>query len=171
MKMSLTAKTVRRKKIIFLIIINVIMIALLVSLYCVLVLQKRGSQQFDKPSFDKNVISAQQVDTTDQSYSMLKVKEGYQVGLCGQPRQKGNQLSVSLVNPRENKVWLQLFLYDEKQNLIASSGIVRQGEGLQYIPLKRALASSEKIKMQVAGYEPYTYYSMGEMNLQTNIYK
>lgn len=167
MKMSLTARTIRRKKILLLLLV----IILFVSLFSVFAIQKSKPQQFDKPSFDKNVISAQQVDTTDQSYSILKVKEGYQVGLCGQPRQEGNQLSVSFVNPKENKVWLQLFLYDEKQNLLASSGIVRQGEGLQHIELKRDVSSAEKVKIQVAGYEPHTYFSVGEMNIQTSIQK
>lgn len=163
MKMCVTAKKIRTKQMFGL----VLGVVLLGSLFGILLGRKVNTQSFQKPSFEKKAIPVEQVDTTDESYSMLQVAKDYQVGLCGQPVQEGNSLIISFVNPKENKAWLQLFIYDEKHNLLGSSGVIKQGEGLQSISLKQKLEPSEILHVQVAGYEPETYYSMGEMNFQT----
>lgn len=123
-------------------------------------------ETFKKPEFEQNVEEAD-AKIEDISYHMLDVAPGYQVGLCGMPKEKDRQLTVYFTNEKGNQVWMQLLVLDQKQKVLGETGILKPGERVSKITLSRTLKKEETLKLKVNAYEPDTYYSAGEVTLET----
>ncbi len=156
-----------RKKILSITIIIFILITLLVlwiSNYL-----RQQSEAFLPPSFDKN---AQPIDASvelAETYGILDVTEGYRVGICGKPKLKNECLTICFSNLITNTVWIKLCIVDKEGMVLAETGLIHPGEYIKQVKVNRTIDEGEPIIMQILGYQAETYYSAGEVSLETTI--
>ena len=105
-------------------------------------------------------------------YSTLTVDEEYAVQLCGVPANDGQTVEWNLTNPADNGVWFRAEVLDEGGETLASTGVLRQGEYLPSVTLSRPLTDRETpVTVRIVAYEPDTWQSRGNVNLNLTIYK
>ena len=104
-------------------------------------------------------------------YSTLTVDETYQVRLCGVPANDGQNVDFYLTNPEESGVWFRAEILDEGGEIIASTGVLRPGEYLKTISLNQPLTAHETpVTVRSVAYEPDTWQSRGNINLNMTLY-
>lgn len=123
------------------------------------------------PDFEEAaVVGAPQVDER-YGYSTLQVAEGYDVMLCGVPANDGQTVELNLTNPSSNTVWFRAEVLDDEGDVIAETGVLRQGEYLPSVTLAEPLAERETaVTVRVVAYEPDTWQSRGNVNLNLTLY-
>ena len=128
--------------------------------------------QLTHPDFDPAAVAGEPVVDERYGYSALTVDEEYRVMLCGVPANDGQTLELYLTNPADNGVWFRAEVRDAEGGLLASTGVLRQGEHLPAIALSRPLTDRETpVTVRIVAYEPDTWQSRGNVNLNLTIYK
>lgn len=123
--------------------------------------------RFVPPKFDKTAVQGVPPLTNEDGYSELNATV-YSFGLCGFLQLDGDHTDVWLYNDAENEnVWLKVVLKDLQDNKLGESGLIRPGEYVQSVRLANPPAKTTDVKMVVMGYEPETYYSVGNVTLIT----
>lgn len=156
-----------RKKILSITIIIFILITLLIL--CISDYLRQQSEAFLPPSFDENAQSIDASVELAETYGIFDVTEGYRVGICGKPRLKNEYLSIFFSNPITNTVWIKLCIVDKDGMVLAETGLIHPGEYIKQVKVSRTMDEGETIIMQVLGYQAETYYSAGEVSLETTI--
>ena len=59
--------------------------------------------------------------------------------------------------------------YDEKSKVIGETGLIRPGQYLKSISLSKEYKQDANIKLKVIAYQPDTYYSMGNVDLNMKL--
>lgn len=107
----------------------------------------------------------------DSGYSTVHVRDGYIIKLCGNPSSDGREVNLYLTNPEDNSVWIRAQILNENEETVAESGIVRQGEYLKAVSLKKPMSEGKiPVCIKIISYKPYTYESSGNVSLKTFIY-
>lgn len=124
--------------------------------------------QFVPPAFDATAVQgAHDVQEGQRGYSVLDARGVYKVGICGMIVVEENKAEVWFTNDAENNVWLKLRVQDKSGNILGETGIVKPGEYVKEISFTTAPAAGDAIVLRVMSYEPETYYSKGEVTLNT----
>lgn len=123
------------------------------------------------PGFEKNTQLGTPSPSSDLSYEEITVKNGYIVGICGKILLKDGQAELYLTNFEDNNVWFSMTMIDNNNNVIAESGILRQGEFLEAVPVDLYLETNEAaaVTIQITGYKPDTYISAGSFEISTEL--
>ena len=128
--------------------------------------------QLGHPDFDPAAVSGEPAVDERYGYSTLQVDEEYRVMLCGVPANDGETVRFCLTNPADNGVWFRAEVLDSQGELLASTGVLRQGEHLPTIALPQPLSDRETpITVRIVAYEPDIWQSRGNVNLNLTIYK
>ncbi len=150
------------------------MLCLILTLVAVLGVCLVGCAQeesFVPPAFDAAAVAGDHgVAEGERGYSVLPPPESnsqYRVGLCGEIHVKEGKADIWFTNPAENSAWLKLRVLNEEGEIIGETGLVKQGEYVQSITFYQAPLQGEKITLRVMGYAPESYYSKGEISLNT----
>ena len=115
---------------------------------------------FTHPGFDPAAVAGEP-----------QVDEEYAVRLCGVPANDGQNVSLFLTNPAENGVWFRAEVVDGDGTVLASTGVLRQGEYLPSVALSRPLTQRETpVTVRIVAYEPDTWRSRGNVNLNLTLY-
>lgn len=123
------------------------------------------------PDFDPAAQQGQPQVDDRYGYSTLTVNEGYSIMLCGVPANDGETVELNLTNPSDNQVWFRGELLDGEGNLLASTGVLRQGEYLPSVTLSQPLTQRETpVTLRIVAYEPDTWQSQGNVNLNLTLY-
>ena len=93
----------------------------------------------------------------------------FKFGICGKFVADGNTADVFFSNSAENEVWLKLRVFDEQNNIISETGLIKPNEYIKSVKFNRKVLDGEKIKIKVMAYEPETYYSEASIVLNTII--
>ena len=126
---------------------------------------------FTHPGFDPAAVAGEPQVDERYGYSTLQVDEEYAVRLCGVPANDGQNVSLFLTNPAENGVWFRAEVLDEDGEVLASTGVLRQGEYLPSVALSRPLTQRETpVTVRIVAYEPDTWRSRGNVNLNLTLY-
>ena len=125
--------------------------------------------QFVPPSFDANAVAGvPDIAEGEKGYSVLDARGVYQVGVCGVVAVQGDKADVWFTSPAENTVWLKLRVQDRQTGaILGETGLIKPGEYVQSITFFEAPAAGTAIVLRVMSYEPETYYSRGEVTLNT----
>lgn len=93
----------------------------------------------------------------------------YHLYICGtcEPDEDGN-VDVWFYNPDDNNALLLLNVYQDNK-LLCQTGFLKPGEYLQTIQLSSVPDPETMIQYQVVGYEPETYYSLGNVMMTTEV--
>ncbi len=137
-----------------------------VFMICVLSSNTKVQYKFVPPKFEENVISDVTEVPDELGYSELDA-EAYKVGICGNLISQNGTVDIYFTNNQENKVWLKLRVYDDSENIIAETGLIKAGECMKSIELSKNYVGDVRIK--IMSYEPETYYSMGTVTLNAKL--
>ena len=155
------------------ILIPVCIVSVLGLVYAVTEYSRARAQtvQFVPPVFDCNTIDGIPAAPESLNYTPLKVEDGYMFSSCGILNAHGETVDIYFTSPEDNRVWMLLKLYDEKDNLLSSTGLIKPGQYLKSLTLDTIPKNSENVRLKVVAYEPETYHSMGTvtLNMKLNI--
>lgn len=121
---------------------------------------------FTPPPFDGAAVAGVPALTDEDGYKPIDAKV-YKFNICGDLSLSGTKTDIWLTNLEENDTWLKAVLKDEADNLLGESGLIRPGEYLQSIELTTVPTETQDVKLVIMGYEPYSYYSVGNVSLYT----
>lgn len=124
-------------------------------------------------SFDTDAVQGiPEVTEQGDFYSTLEIpltSGNCRVSIDASPKADENRLYVYFTNSEENTVWLKLVIYDDNENEISASGIIRNGEYVKAVKLNRAVTSGEELNAKILTYEPDTYYSLGSVRAMLKV--
>ena len=132
---------------------------------------KKEEPQFVPPAFEKSaVVGTHELQENENGYHVFDAKGVYRVGVCGVVKVVDGKADVWFTSPAENTVWLKLRAQDQKTGaILGETGLIRPGEYAQSITFFEAPAKGTAITLRVMSYEPQTYYSRGEITLNTTV--
>lgn len=158
-----------KKQMILIGVTAVICIASLIFMLVALLQEQETEIRFTPPPFDEAAVVGVPALTEEDGYRSLDAQV-YRVALCGSlTLTPQNTVDVWLTNVEENQAWLKMVIYDTDGNKLGESGLIRSGEYVQSIQLTTPPTQSTDVSMIIMGYEPETYYSIGNVTLQTEI--
>lgn len=124
--------------------------------------------KFIPPEFDSQATTGMPEVPDGMGY--LEVyKEGMSFNsfVCGEVNIIDGKADIYFTNPEKNTLWMKLRIFDEKGNVIAETGLIKQNEYLKTVNFDKVPANNSKIIMKIMTYEPNTYYSGGAVSLST----
>lgn len=125
--------------------------------------------RFTPPEFDAAAVQGVPDLTPEDGYSGLDTGT-YSFALSGFLTLDDDRTGVWLTNDSSNEnVWLKVVMKDMQDNKIGETGLIRPGEYVQYLTLTAPPAETCDVKLIVMGYEPETYYSLGNVTLLTTL--
>ncbi len=150
-------------------IFSAVCIAAVIGMILSLVLTGGKSEQkeFVPPEFEP---SAQEGVPTvaDKSWTQI-YKDGmsFSAHVCGKVIIENDSAELFFTNDSGNNVWLKLRILDEKNHILAETGLLKPNEYIKTIEFIETPQKGEKIKLKIMAYEPDTYYSAGAVTLST----
>lgn len=105
-------------------------------------------------------------DTADQPqyYGTMEIpltNGSCKLAMTAVPKLNGDKLDVYFTNSEDNTVGLKLVIYDEADNIIGQSGIIKNGEYVKSVKLKGNTEAGQILSAKILTYEADTYYSLG----------
>ncbi len=133
---------------------------------------KKNSLEFTPPPFDVSAVSGDPRDlglSEDVGYSEIydPTKMSFMVAICGVFNVNENrEADVYFANSEKNSVWIKLRVYDENENVVCETGLIRPGEYIKTIKFDRQIENGEALTVKVMSYVPETYMSAGAFKLK-----
>ncbi|MBR2387410.1 MAG: hypothetical protein IKB02_01435 [Clostridia bacterium] len=143
-----------------------------VMMFCLCLSSCGGEElEFVPPPFDSSaVVGSPDIEDPDAiGYTELDAK-AYKVAVCGLVKLSGDSADIYFANLETNEVWLKLRIIDEKGNILGETGLIKPGEYVRSITFTEKVPKvGTKITMKIMGYQPDTYYSAGEVKINTQV--
>lgn len=146
-----------------------ILCALSLMVMGMVVIRHNQTPPFQPPSFDSTAQTGTPTVAEKYQWAPLEVTDGYTVSLCAQPTVEDDQAVVYFTSPQDNQVWVKLRLLSQAGEILGESGVVRNGEYVERVPLSHPLTQDTPVVMQVVAYTPETWYSGGNVTLNTTL--
>ena len=150
-------------------------VAALVALIVILVVSGRdrgttGARgEFTPPTFEPAAVSGMP-EVDDEAWAELPVRDHYVIRVCGELHTDADgNARVWFYSDKGNEVWVKLRICDAENYIIGETGILKPGEYVETVALKRVPEDGSDVVMYVMGYEPETYYSAGSVTLATTV--
>lgn len=131
--------------------------------------KKDPNAGFVPPPFDAAAVQGTPTVPEGLGWKELDAKGVYRVSVCGVVKLQGDRADIWLTNPATNAVWLKVRVLNEKGDTLGETGLVKPGEYVQSITFTKPPKVGDKITMRVMSYQPDTYYSAGEIKLNTTV--
>lgn len=148
------------------IILSLILLILIICIILLMVSIKNKSS-FKKPEFDKNVVEKipSKVDYQDK---IIDITENYSIYINPQPIINNNNLIIDLISLETNNILIKVRVL-KNDKIVAETGLIKPGQYLEKVKLKKKLAIDDEIVYVVMGYESESYLSAGNIKLNTRI--
>lgn len=133
-------------------------------------LQGRSSKaEFIAPPFDVNALAGEPSPENNFANSPVKAYENFKFMIDSVLyQQEDGSLYVHFTNPEDTEIWMMVEVVDAENNIIYKSGIVKNGQYIEKLePIIDIRNEAINITINIYGYEPETYYSMGLVQLTT----
>ena len=129
--------------------------------------EKSGKKEFVPPEFEP--MAQKGIPTvTDNSWTKIyKDGMGFSAHICGRVMIENNSADLFFTNDSDNPVWLKLRILDEKNHILAETGLIKPGEYIKTVEFIKVPQKGAKITLKIMAYEPDTYYSAGAVSLNT----
>lgn len=160
-----------KKRIRWLCISGAICLLCIIAMVYVLMQGPRQEVRFTPPSFDAAAVQGTPSLTENDGYRGIDATV-YSFALCGDIyiADGAETVDVWFTSSADNDAWLKLELFDMHDNLLGETGLIRAGEYVQSIALTSVPDKSTDVRLVIMGYEPDTYYSVGNVTLYTTLY-
>ncbi len=129
-------------------------------------------KDFVKPEFDATA-SVSDLSTLSSVYSfdVIQATDTIGIGLCTDiALQDGDKYCVNAFSLDTNCDNILIKLYDDQGRLLASSGLIRPGECVEFLNAERTLKKDSIVSVKVLTYEPDTYLSDGTFTIEVNLH-
>lgn len=156
-----------KKKAVFILLALCLAAVVGMILSLVLTKEKSGQNEFIPPEFE---LTAQKgiPAVTDESWRQIyKDGMGFSAHVCGKVVIENNSADLFFTNDSGNHVWLKLRILDEKNRILAETGLIKPGEYIKAVEFTNPPPKGTKIALKIMAYEPDTYYSAGAVTLNT----
>lgn len=143
----------------------------IISVAIMIVALLKGPRQivlFTPPPFEATAVAGLPELTEEDGYKPIDANV-YKFSICGELYLTESHTDIWLTNDKENSVWLKAVLKDEADNVLGETGLIRPGEYVRALNLTSVPTDSCDVKLIIMGYEPDTYYSMGNVSLYTRL--
>lgn len=155
-------------------IISLVLVFLFVASLttCIVVNAKNTNtvNRFIPPKFDKSAVAGSVSAKDVKGYSEFDAKGVYKVGVCGLITLNGSGIDVYFSSPSTNKdVWLKLRVLDSDGKILGETGLIKPGQYLKTMALKKVPTATKKVTLKVMSYVPGTYESKGAVSLDTTL--
>ena len=142
------------------IILSVILIALVISIILVV-----KNNSFKPPRFDENAKSFEKVPDEEK---VVKFDDNYAFYIEGSPKIKDNYIYINFYSLSGENTYLKVRILQD-DNIIAESGLLKSNEYIEKVKINKSLSNSKKITYLIMSYEKDTYYSLGEIRLNSTL--
>lgn len=139
-----------------------------IAMAVVLCIPKEKTGEFIPPTFDVAAQTGIPAVPDELGWGELDAKN-FKVSVCGKMIPGEDCVDVWLTNPEGNGVWLKLRVLDANGDILGETGLIKPGEYVQSVSLKKVPKAGTDIVLKVMAYEPDTYYSEGSVSLNTTI--
>ena len=132
---------------------------------------ERGSVvgEFVKPDFDSAAVSGTPQPDAALQFAWLQIGDNIRAGMCGQPTYSKEGVQLFFASDATNTAWLLVKILDEDGNELGSSGLIRPGEYVTFVQLKKPIKGETKATIRILSYAPDTYYSLGSASANVRI--
>lgn len=127
-----------------------------------------GAGQFVPPPFDSAAKKGVPEVPEGTAYGAVDA-EAFVVSICGKPGVRDGKAVIWLTSPEENDLWLKCRILDEDGGLLGETGLIKPGEYVEAVDLKRIPAEDIPVQLRLMSYEPDTYYSGGTAVFHTTL--
>lgn len=148
------------------ILISILIILILIIIYLLFNIKNKSS--FIKPEFDSNA-SIMIPQNLDYKSAIIEISDGYSIYIDGKPHIDNDSLIVNFVSVENNTLWIKIRVLDDKENVVAESGLIKPGEYLKSIKLDRKISVNDSMTYMIIGYEMDSYKSAGTIELNTKV--
>lgn len=132
------------------------------------IVNQSSKKEFNLPKFESSKLYGAPKVPSEYQWEIISTNN-FCVGLSSNVYLKGNKINTYFSNPAENDVWLKLRLIDEKGQIHAETGIIKEGEFIESIYLENKESIVGQLDFKVMAYEPETYYSAGSVIINPKI--
>lgn len=143
-------------------VIAIILIAIVIVLFV-------NRNKFIPPKMDKTSKGGTPKYVEEYGYKVLKMSEDYNISIAGKPKLKGKYLYIYFASNESSKYLFKVRIYKDK-TLIEETGLIKSNHYIDKIKVGNKLKAGDKITYKVMGYEPDTYYSAGEVQLDVRVW-
>lgn len=155
----------KNKGIIILLSILVVLIIIIIFLFFSI----KNKSEFKEIPFDKSSSINIPKDINYED-SILEIADGYSIYISPSPKiVDNNYLKIDFISIETNNIWIKVRILDENDNILGESELIKPGEYLEKIKIKKNLKSQDKIIYKIMGYEKESYYSAGTISLNTKV--
>ena len=145
-------------------------LALVLTMMLVGCNEKEATPQFTPPPFDPAATVGTPTVPEGLGYKELDANGVYKLSVCGAFSVADGKADLWLTNPESNTVLLKIRVYDKTTGaVLGETGLVRPGEYVKSVEISSAPPKGTAIVLRVMSYQPDTYYSMGEVTLNTQV--
>lgn len=130
---------------------------------------KNPNAAFVPPPFDAAAVQGTPAVPEGLGWNELNANDVYKVSVCGVVKLQGDRADIWLTSPATNTVWLKVRVLNEKGETLGETGLIKPGEYVQSVTFTKLPKVGDKITMRVMSYQPDTYYSAGEIKLNTTV--
>ena len=156
---------IQKNKILLPIMVAICIIAIAVMIFAL----TTKAPKFLPPAFDSAAVKGTPTVSDDLGYTKLEAEPGYVLYACGKLAVTNDSVDIYLTSPDTNTVWVRAQLLDRDENVIGETGVIKPGEYVQSLILNKIPQASEDVTIKIIGYEPDTWKSMGNINLNTKL--
>ena len=145
-------------------------LAVIGMIVCLILTGGKSEQaEFTPPPFETAAQNGMP-DVADESWTKV-YQDGmnFSAHICGGVILNGQSAEVYFTNDNGNEVWMKLRITDEKENILAETGLLKPNEYVRAVEFDAVPASGTKIKLKIMAYEPDTYYSAGAVTQNTTV--
>lgn len=144
-----------------------LVLLILIMIIVFLIINIKNKSTFKKPDFDKNAIET--IPTSlDYQNKIINVTDNYSLYVEPSPTIKDNDLIINLISLETNNILIKIRVLNNDK-VVAETGLVKPGQYLKKVKLKKKLNVDDEIIYVVMGYEKNTYLSAGTIKLNTRI--
>ena len=147
----------------------IIIIILLFGILCYLLFSYKNKLTFVVPAFDDNAVPISK-KIENEYYSELKVSEGFTIGVNSTVLVNSRKEAlINLCSISDNTVYIKMRLLNSNGEIVAESGLIKPGEYIEKIELKKIFNEKDKFTLKIMAYDPKTYYSMSAVKLSVSL--
>ncbi len=144
-----------------------VILLILIIIIVLLIINIKNKSTFKKPDFDKNAIETIPTSLDYQS-KIINVTDNYSLYIEPSPTIKDNDLKINLISLETNNILIKVRVLNNDK-VVAETGLIKPGQYLKNVKLKKKINVDDEIIYVIMGYEPDTYLSAGSIKLNTRI--
>lgn len=140
---------------------------ILIIVICLLIVSIKNKSTFRQPEFDKNV-SENIPPYIEYQNKIINVTDNYSLYIEPEPIIQNNNLILNLISLEKNNILIKVRILNNDK-IVAETGLIKPGQYLEKVKLRKRLNKNDEIIYVVMGYETGSYLSAGSIKLNTRI--